>query len=298
MVTNTTKAIIDDGAQITTLGDKRVAIPREYDTVSGGLLLDTIARFDPTEEYEENGATIKRINGDTITLPYEHGLETGDPVIYRNAGGEDIDGLDDGTVYWAVVVNENTLRLASSENDAKAGTTIALGTTAIETGWTPTTSLAHSLFPAWDDDEVVDLVDNRFDLPYEHGLSTGESVVYDNGGAENIGGLTDGATYYVVVVDEDSIRLAATEAEAMADVPTIVDLSAYSTGKAHSLTPFFDEDGFRVGISLAAWTATRTARLHERRAHCQSGPQGPSSRIWMSWSWPKTTPICITSAAE
>jgi len=272
MVTNTTKAIIDDGTQIATLGGGQVAVPRKYDTVSDGFLLDTISRFDPTEEYEEGGATVKRIDGDTIILPYEHGLETGDPVIYRNAGGEDIDGLDHGTVYWAVKVGTDTLQLAFSENDALAEPppTIPLGTTAIEASLTPTTSLAHSLFPAWDDDEVVDLDDDRFNLPYEHRLSTGQSVLYDNGGDADIGGLTGGTTYYVVVVDEDSIRLAATEAEAMADTPTIIDLSAYSAGQAHSLTPFFDEDGFQVEVYIRSLDSNQDGKVDTNDDHIVS----------------------------
>src|SRR5262249_52224555 len=54
---------------------------------------------------------------------------------------------------------------------------------------------------------AVDYTKNTIHLP-DHGFTDGEAVTYSNGGAPSIGGLTDGATYYVQVIDKDNIRLA------------------------------------------------------------------------------------------
>src|SRR5205823_13261249 len=52
-------------------------------------------------------------------------------------------------------------------------------------------------------------------LEHEHGLTTGEAVVYHNGGGTNVGGLIDGQTYYVIRVDDDHISVAASEEDAL-----------------------------------------------------------------------------------
>src|SRR6185295_4938314 len=39
-----------------------------------------------------------------------------------------------------------------------------------------------------------------------HSFTTGQEVIYDNGGGTTIGGLTSGKTYYVMVVDSTTIK--------------------------------------------------------------------------------------------
>ena len=63
----------------------------------------------------------------------------------------------------------------------------------------------------------VNDVDNTIDLGYSHGFTTGDAVVYSNGGGESIGGLTDGETYYVRVINSSTIRLARSIEEANED---------------------------------------------------------------------------------
>ena len=57
----------------------------------------------------------------------------------------------------------------------------------------------------------AELVDNAIRLPAGHGLVTGQPLIYDHGGGENIGGLTDGATYYAILdpTSPNQIQLAA-----------------------------------------------------------------------------------------
>ena len=56
-------------------------------------------------------------------------------------------------------------------------------------------------------------------FPSPDGLTTGQEVVYHDGGGTNIGGLTDGHSYYVIVLDPYTIKLAATYNDAVSGTP-------------------------------------------------------------------------------
>ena len=81
--------------------------------------------FDPT--------TAVNIATDTITKT-AHTLATGETVRYANGGGTDIGGLVTGTTYYAIVVDANNFKLATSAANATAGTAIDL--TSVGTGTT------------------------------------------------------------------------------------------------------------------------------------------------------------------
>ena len=80
------------------------------------------------------------------------------------------------------------------------------------------------------DDDTVD--GNVIHLGYEHGLKTGEAVVYHSGGGASISGLIDGQTYYVIVRDDDSIMLAETRDDALHFQAIALDGSV-ATGMQH-----------------------------------------------------------------
>ena len=63
-----------------------------------------------------------------------------------------------------------------------------------------------------------------------HGWANGQAVVYSNGGGTSIGGLTTGNTYYVIVVDANTVSLSLTKGG------TAINLTD-GVGAAHSLTP-------------------------------------------------------------
>jgi len=66
-----------------------------------------------------------------------------------------------------------------------------------------------------------------------HRLVTGDAVVYDNGGGTSIGNLTDGNTYYIIKVDNDSFRLATSSINATNG--TYINLTD-GIGSSHTLT--------------------------------------------------------------
>src|SRR5207248_1087125 len=132
----------------------------------------------------------------TISV-HGHGFITGESVRYTT-NGEDITGLTSGSIYYVIVVDANTVKLAQNVDDAYAGNTLTLDpSTATDTAaLTPTTT---NLTPVSFNASPVRAAGSTFTLP-AHGFATAEAVTYTAGGTP-IGGLTSGATYYVIVVD-------------------------------------------------------------------------------------------------
>ncbi|MCY2986903.1 MAG: hypothetical protein NTY19_03435, partial [Planctomycetota bacterium] len=85
-----------------------------------------------------------------------------------------------------------------------------------------------------------------------HGLLTGDAVIYDNGSGSSITNLTDGNTYYAIVVNVNQIRLATTRANALAN--TKIDLG--SSGGA-------DDQKFSKRVVVGATTAIDSVRIDE-----------------------------------
>lgn len=79
--------------------------------------------FDPT--------TTVILVQDTITIA-NHTYGVGNAVTYGNGGGGSIGGLTNGTVYYTIVVDSNTIKLATSSANATNG--VAVDITSIGTG--------------------------------------------------------------------------------------------------------------------------------------------------------------------
>jgi hypothetical protein len=82
---------------------------------------------------------------DTITVT-GHGLLTGDPV--KTTAAAQPTGISSSTIYWAIKVDDNNFKLASSYANAKAGTAVditAAASGAYMTGY-PLRSSAHTAF--------------------------------------------------------------------------------------------------------------------------------------------------------
>jgi len=67
-----------------------------------------------------------------------------------------------------------------------------------------------------------------------HTYGTGNAVAYGVGAGSAIGGLVSGTTYYIIRVDDDTIKLAASSADALAG--TAINLTSVGTGTAHTFT--------------------------------------------------------------
>jgi hypothetical protein len=148
-------------------------------------------------------------------------LNTGDAVIYHNGGGTSIAGLIDGHTYYVIKKSSSQIQLAATQADASAGNAIALGSTGTSSSQsltpTPASGTSPEIFFGRSDVTQSTLADS-IDLGYAHGFSTGQALVYHDGGGTDIGGLTSGQVYYAIVdpSQPNRIKLAATPDDATA----------------------------------------------------------------------------------
>jgi len=168
---------------------------------------------------------------DTIRFGSVHGLTTGDEIVYRNGGGTSVGGLSDGRTYYALKVDDSTIKLAASRDDALAGQALGLSSTGSGTEHrvTPFDADGRRVF----DPSQETIANNQIKFATDHGLIDGQEVVYHNGGGTNtnIQGLSDGSTYYVVRVDARAIQLTATPGG------NAIALSTAGSQSGHSITP-------------------------------------------------------------
>ena len=81
-------------------------------------ILDDISNYTLTF-----GSSDVNVSADTITAR-EHRFVTGQRVTYGNGGGTDPTGLSNGTVYYIIVEDRHTFKLATNASNAVAGTAI------------------------------------------------------------------------------------------------------------------------------------------------------------------------------
>ena len=117
-----------------------------------------------------------------------HGFSTGDPVIYKANGSLPINGLTDGTTYYAIRVDENTFKLATSTVNASGGTAITI------TGGSGGS------------------ISDSFSSP--------------------VNGLIDGTTYYAVKTDDHNFRIAQTYELATNSSPSVITIAGGSGGNS------------------------------------------------------------------
>ncbi|CCQ70225.1 Hemolysin-type calcium-binding region [Crocosphaera watsonii WH 0402] len=156
-----------------------------------------------------------------------HGLKTGDAISYDSGQGTAISiqggTLTKGQIYYAVFVDADTIKLASTYENAVATTPTTLDLTGTGTGNN------HSFQPS-----TVILSSNIINIG-SHNYSTGDAVIYNNGGGTNISGLNSGTTYYIVKVDARNIQLAETLNNAKKSTPVVINFKSIGTGTNHRL---------------------------------------------------------------
>ena len=103
-----------------------------------------------------NGSDGNVVNhvADTITIN-NHRFLTGSRVTYSNGGGGNITGLTNGTVYFTIKVDHNTIKLATTAVRAASGTAINITGTG--------TGISHTLSVAFDG------VNKKFVATYDGG---------------------------------------------------------------------------------------------------------------------------------
>ncbi|MFN7767508.1 MAG: hypothetical protein ACK5UC_09900, partial [Planctomycetaceae bacterium] len=199
--------------------------------------------FDPSGQTELTLTVFDTVN--TLWVFPSHGLATGDPLVYRRQSGSvplqlvddsnDPEGepvaIPEGTTLYAIVIDADRIQLASSLADATAKRPVE-HTLITESGeYTLTRGdgtaiefdpLAQVVIPN------IDLAGNRLRVPDAQDVVTGQRVTYFAGaGNIAIGGLQDGADYYVIRQGDYALQLAATWQEALEG--TAIDLTGPGT---------------------------------------------------------------------
>ena len=200
------------------------------------------------------------VSGDYIDLGFNPGFTTGAEVVYDNGGGTSIGGLTSGAVYYVILVSGSSTRieLASSYANATAATptpitltspgsgtsqTLSTVTTSAETFDASLSTLVtdpgnvasdsvEGVVPGVDSDDYGGGDYGFVDVGYVTGFTTGEELVYDDGGGTAIGGLTSGTVYYAIVNSSYPSRLQLDDsyADAISANPTPVTITGAGVG--------------------------------------------------------------------
>ncbi|MDB3998286.1 flagellar filament capping protein FliD [Litorivicinus sp.] len=231
LATSASNASSGTAADITGTGNAKQRITKESIGTTSTVATSSVTITTPTI-----ATTAVSTANDTITLS-SHGYSTGDVVEYRSGTGTAIGGLTNGSKYYVVRVDANTLKLATTSANATAGTQINL---------TGTGHSAQTLIGNADDSITIS----------NHGFVTGDQVFYGAAGGTAIGGLSE-TLYSVIRIDDNSFKLASTVADAVAG--TNIDL----TGTGNGSQTFRGPANSLVGTaSVSATNDTITMTAH------------------------------------
>ncbi|MFO0939983.1 MAG: hypothetical protein U0930_04385 [Pirellulales bacterium] len=176
-------------------------------------------RLEPFDFTFNPNETATTVSDNTILLPNGHSLQTGQRVTYTSGGGQSIGGLVSGNNYYVIVAGPFGIQLAATQSRALQGLSIALSSSGSGT--------QHHLLG-----NPVDTLNNQLVIQ-DHQLQTGQKIVYQSAGGQPIGGLIDGAAYYVIRVSPSILSLALSRQNASAG--QAIDLGTGATGVQHGL---------------------------------------------------------------
>ncbi len=263
VINNTSDAWIGEGAQVTVGGNASLISTTENDSINfAGQFLYFTGTFDSIlSGAETTEQDAKGIGGSVLTVAYGNNttadiksganVNAGSLLVMARSDSRNIsiatqggksDGLSVNGAALALILDDNTT--ARIDDGATVSTGSALVSIPRDYDQVDTsqeglfsTIATFSPLETTDIDSTTRRVDADTDtihLPYAHGLQTGDAVRYFNGGGDNIGGLTSNEVYYVIRLDDTSLRLAATP------TGTAIDLSRdNTTGNVHALIPGF-----------------------------------------------------------
>ena len=199
-------------------------------TADGVIVEATMAERDVTMTIAS--VTVVDTSSEKIFLGAGHGLTTGEKVTYDKgaSGNSVIGGLTDDSDYYARVEEGGFITLYDTEDHAKAGgATGRVDLTSAGSGTGHKFSHGGILGLGASDVLFDPAAQHRVvDLGAGHNLRTGDAIVYENGGGASAGGLVDGKTYYVIVLKDNRVELAASLEDAIAG--KAVALSGAGTG--------------------------------------------------------------------
>ena len=149
-----------------------------------------------------NGSDSNVVNhvADTITIN-NHRFLTGSRVTYSNGGGGNITGLTNGTVYFTIKIDHNTIKLATTAVRAASGTAINITGTGTGTAQAVGTANSEGALQALGNIAITDgalLIDN--DISSNINVPSGKNGLLIGTVNVAIGVTIDVATGSVLVV--------------------------------------------------------------------------------------------------
>ena len=191
----------------------------------------------------------------TINFDYNPGFTDGEPVVFGADSSQLINGLSDGTTYYAIVnpATPDSIQLAAAPQVAGVdgpalpiSLAAAVASRFIQYGQYPTlTGLIGGVstpIPITDVDETS----NTIDLGFNPGFTDGEALVYNDASDQRIGGLTNGTTYYAIVnpASPTTLQLAATPKSGDVDGAAVpLNLDPYFQGFRQNLAVTVNPNG-------------------------------------------------------
>lgn len=181
-----------------------------------------------TLDYTFDASSDVDTSTDEITVT-GHGWSTGDEVIYYDNGGTALGGVTDGGTYYIIVVDANTVKLATSAANATAGTDVDITSKPSSENHILTQSVFSST---------------------AHGFETGTPIIYKS--LAVAGGLTDKTNYYAIRVDGNNFKVASSLSNAIAG--TAIDITTFNTAVNHN----FVYRGASISLPLTASGVPKT----------------------------------------
>jgi hypothetical protein len=109
-----------------------------------------------------------------------------------------------------------------------------------------------------------------------HGLANGEALKYYNGGGTAMAGLTHATTYYAIRTGANTFKLAASRADAIADVPVVLNI----TGTGNN-AQYFDLTDATTATAVAALGSGGTTQVtHAGWVRRTVGTGGRAGRVF------------------
>jgi len=180
------------------------------------------------------GAATGSAIGASIAYNYVGGPEPADPnVLSYN------DGVVDGTKNVTVAGSEgaptsSVQAFIDGSNVSAGGDVIVLAGFADPTAQADPGPIAAEVKTV-DPTTQVNTTTSTITFSSPHGYKTGDEVVYYKGAAGNVslGGLVDGRVYFIIKVDDNTIKLADTQTDAVEEIS--IDITSTGTGTGHSI---------------------------------------------------------------
>ena len=123
------------------------------------------------------------------------------------------------------------------------------------------------------DTDVVSISGNNFFFR-NHRFVNLQRVTYTDGGGTAIGGLTDGTAYFIIKVDQNTIKLATSSSNAAAG--TAIDLTSGAAGGSHTLTIAFDGVNTQFKATHSNGTKAKVSRAAQLSLSINGVIQQPS----------------------